>query len=249
MKHIFKTFTLFLAIVLLSGCHKITSDGVTFVTSYPIFTMLGDNPLYIELGATFTDPGVVVMEGETDITSKLNVTGSVRTNQTGLYYVTYSAVNKDGFPGSASRKVYVYDPTMTTDISGSYTVDLANSNRYTFSDGSVIEYSDMGAMYGGDFSEFTVEIKSSFLPGYFSVNDLFGGYYVAGRLYDSRYLMGGIIALNRDNSIVVVESRVPGWGDSLNDLEDGFYDPDTQTIEWGAIYADSYSFNVVLNKN
>jgi len=249
MKNIIKTIAFLVAVLLLASCHKITSEGVTQITYYPSITIIGGD-LTIELGTDFTDPGYIVMEGENDITSKTIVRGTVNTNKVGLYRLSYSATNVDGFSGSATRKVYVYDPSSSTDLSGTYTVDIGNSYRYQFSNGAIIKYSDMGDLFDGDFSEFTVELKPSFLPGYFSVTDMYGGYYYAGRNYDARYLMSGIIAfVEADNSIILVDSFVPGWGDGLDGLDDGIYDPDTETIEWGALYADSYSFNVVLNKN
>jgi len=246
MKNIFKTIVFLLTIILITSCQKITTDGVTDITYYPSFTVLEGTTLTIELGQTFTDPGVIVMEGENDITDKVQVTGSVNSNKVGLYSLTYSATNVDGFSASVTRNVYVYDPSITTDISGDYTVNVDESNRYQFSNGAVINYSDMGDLYGGDFSGFVVTVEQ-FLPGIFHVTDFYGGYYYAGRNYDSRYLMGGYIALNKDNSLSVLDSLVPGWGDGLDDLVDGSYNPDTETIEWGAEYAGSYSFNVVLN--
>ena len=247
MKNILKIMAFLLTMVWFAGCHEITTEGVTSVTHYPSFKLLGDEIFTIALGETFIDPGVIVMEGDNDISDKVIVTGTVNTGEVGFYPLTYSATNVDGFSGSAPRLVFVYDPSITTDISGSYTVDLPQSNRFQFSNSAVIEYANLGALYGGDFSKFTVDLEQ-IAPGIFSVNDLYGGYYYAGRNYSAIYMMGGYIALNGDNSIDVLYSLVPGWGDALDDLSDASYDPATETIEWGAEYAGSYSFNVVLNK-
>jgi hypothetical protein len=247
MKNIIKIMIVALATITFASCHDVTTDGVTRITYYPSITLLEGPMLTVELGKTFTDPGVIATEGETDITDKVKVSGSVNTNKVGMYQLTYSAINVDGFAGTATRNVYVYDPSITTDLSGSYTVNLEQSNRLQFSNGAIIKYSDMGGLYGGDFSNFTVDLEQ-FLPGIFHVNDFFGGYYFAGRNYDSRYLMGGYLSLNANNSLDVLSSLVPGWGDSVTALKNASYDPATETIKWGAEYAGSYSFNVVINK-
>ncbi|MCL2650381.1 MAG: DUF5012 domain-containing protein [Candidatus Azobacteroides sp.] len=249
MKNYFKITVLFLGLLFsTSACHDITTDNVTSVTYYVTFELEGGEEYLLPVGEPYIEPGAKAFENGVDVSSKMVVDGSVNSDEVGFYYITYSAVNVDGFPNSATRKVIVYDPTVETDISGSYTVNLDESNRYQFSNGAIIKYSDLGGLYGGDFSNFTVDIKQ-ILPGIFQVSDFYGGYYVAGRNYAKSYLMGGYIALNDDNSLSLLESLVPGWGDSLDDLVDGSYDPDTNTIEWGAEYAGSYSFNVVLNKN
>ncbi|NJK96201.1 MAG: DUF5012 domain-containing protein, partial [Bacteroidales bacterium] len=41
---------------------------------------------------------------------------------------------------------------------------------------------------------------------------------------------------NADNTITHVSSYNQGWGDSLNDLVDGIYDPTTKSITWDAFY-------------
>jgi len=229
MKNILKTIAFLMIISLMNGCQKITTEGYTDITYYPSITILGDNPTIIMLGDTFTDLGVTVMEGETDITNKVITKGTVNSNKVGFYYVTYSAANIDGISKTASRTVIVYDPSITKDISGNYEVVIDESYRLQFNNNAVIEYADLGDLYGGSFIGFTVDLDL-YLPGIFKVNDLFGGYYFAGRKYDIRYQMGGYIALNSDNSIELLESRSPGFGDGLDDLVEAEYDPDTDII-------------------
>jgi len=249
MKNILKTIAFLMMISLMTGCQKITTEGFTNVTFYPSITILGDNPYTLEVGSTFTDPGIKVMEGDEDITAKATITGTVNKDQVDFYYITYSATNKDGFSKSAIRTVIVYNPESTTDISGNYSVNIDESYRIVNGTTTVIKYSDMAGLYPpyGDFSDFTVDIDRV-SPGFFSVNDFYGGYYIAGRGYANIYMMGGYISVNPDNSIELISSRVPGWGDGLDYLIEAEYDPDTDTIKWGAGYAELYTFYVVLNK-
>jgi len=234
MKHIFKTMAFLLTTVLFVGCQKITTDGVTQITYYPVFTLTGGSTLTVPVGQTFTDPGVICMEGENDITGKVKVSGSVNTNQLGVYQLTYSAINVDGFAGSATRTVVVYNPAITTDISGAYTV-AAGTNRTTLSSGAKTAYSG-----------YPVNI-TLMAPGVFYVSDFFGGYYDKRAAYGSSYAMTGYISLNEDNSIDLISSHVSGWGDGLTELDNASYDPDSG-IQWSAVYVANYSFNVILTK-
>jgi len=79
--------------------------GISKITNYPTFTINGDPFMSIIKGQSFTDPGATAKEGSNDL--KVTVSGSVNTGVAGLYDVTYSAVNKDGFAGTAVRKVAV----------------------------------------------------------------------------------------------------------------------------------------------
>jgi len=235
MKHIFKTMAFLLAIVLFAGCHDITTEGVTSITYYPTFTLTDGPMLTLPLGQTFTDPGVNVMEGQNDITDKVKISGTVNTNEVGVYFLTYSAVNVDGFTGSTTRTVVVYNPNITTDISGSYTV-AAGTQRLTLASGATTPYNG-----------YPVSL-TMMAPGVFSVSDFYGGYYDKRAGYGSSYAMTGYISLNEDNSIDLIYSHVNGWGDGLDELDDASYDPNSGTIQWGAVYVGSYSFDVILSK-
>jgi hypothetical protein len=82
-----------------------TKIGISDVTVYPILTMAGDTYVSVVQGGTYTEAGVTAKEG----TATINVTtsGSVNVNQPGLYVITYSATNKDGFAATTSRTVVV----------------------------------------------------------------------------------------------------------------------------------------------
>ena len=58
----------------------------------PLIILTGDNPMAVNKGATFSDPGAVVKDwGVSDIAA--SVTGSVDTSTEGTYLLTYSASN------------------------------------------------------------------------------------------------------------------------------------------------------------
>ena len=95
--------------------------GISRVTHFPVLTLKGDRYMAIPKGTSFTDPGITAKEGSSDIPYTTN--GTVNTNTTGVYLLTYTAVNKDGFPASIARTVAVYSTDATgdaNDLSGTY---------------------------------------------------------------------------------------------------------------------------------
>lgn len=119
MKKIF-LITLVAAFALCS-CEDETSKGVSFVTSYPIIDVIGDQALTVPLNGTYADAGCTATEDEVDITSKVVTTGSVNTSKAGVYTITYTVANKDGYSKSSNRYVGVITPAAAAmDISGVY---------------------------------------------------------------------------------------------------------------------------------
>ncbi len=95
--------------------------GISRVTHFPDLTLKGDRYTNVVLGNAFTDPGITAKEGPADI--MYTTTGSVNTNVPGVYILTYSAVNKDGFSASIIRTVTVYSTdagAAANDFSGTY---------------------------------------------------------------------------------------------------------------------------------
>lgn len=106
--------------LLFASCEKDETEGVSTETTYATFTMNGDRYVSIVKGETFTDPGVTAKEGETDL--EVTTSGTVNASTPGVYDIVYSAVNKDGFPGSVTRTVAVLPSAEEegVDISGKY---------------------------------------------------------------------------------------------------------------------------------
>jgi hypothetical protein len=106
-----------------------TKVGISDVTFYPIFTMSGSPYISVVQGTAYTEPGVTAKEGGTTI--NVTTTGSVNKDQPGLYTITYSATNKDGFVATTSRTVVVIPAHEApgVDLSGKY--DYVGSSTYT----------------------------------------------------------------------------------------------------------------------
>lgn len=220
-------FVIFLSAFLFASCEKET-EGLSRTTFYCELDLKGNPIEFVALGSNFNDPGWIASENGVDVSNKVTVIGTVNTQVAGLYRLVYSVNNADGFAKTASRQVVVYDTTPSAMSSGFYTVD-ANSNR------------NGTTFYGRPFTILIYQVS----PGRFYVSDLFGGYYDQRAGYGSSYAMVGRIALSGSNEITLLSSSVAGWGDSLDDLIDGSFDPATNTAKWTAQYAGLYNFNVI----
>jgi hypothetical protein len=112
---------------ILFSCNKDNFDypdgyvGISKITTYPTITVKGAAYIVIPKGGTFTDPGVTAVAGTATV--PVVATGLPNTNTVGVYLVTYTATNTDGFSATASRTVVVYSTDATAvnnDFSGNY---------------------------------------------------------------------------------------------------------------------------------
>jgi len=235
MKKIYNILILILFAAFISSCQKeLTSKGVSRLTEYVAFDLTKGALVLHPKGTAFVDPGYKAMEGTTDVTTKVTVDGSVDVNKVGLYKITYSATNLDGYEASASRTVIVYDPAApATDITGSYLSNVARQ-----------------APYARSFTGLSVTI-TKIAPGIFYVSDFLGGFYDQGSnyKYGPSYAMTGYLQLMVDNSVTLISSHIIGWGDALNSLTNGVYDPVTKGLGWRASYTSTnYIFLVTLTR-
>ena len=221
-----------LSMVTLTSCNddndQLTDSRLTY---YPVLEIQGGEFVQVPIGTSYNEQGCKATLNGEDFSSNVKTTGTVDSNQAGLYYITYSATNSDGFTVTATRTVAVCDPTITTDISGTYTTQ----------DGSFRDYGGNITNYAG----YTVKIKKT-APGIFYVSDFLGGWYDQRAGYGSAYAMTGYFQLLADNSLVQLSSYVAGWGDSADYCEGATYDPATGTISYVVGYGGVMAFNVIL---
>ncbi|AIO18598.1 hypothetical protein KQ51_00718 [Candidatus Izimaplasma bacterium HR1] len=97
-----------------SGNSDTATRNVTVneVNDNPIITLLGDNPLTINVGETYTDPGANASDDEDgDITDDIVITGTVNNNLVGTYYITYNVVDSTSLAATTvTRTVIVINP-------------------------------------------------------------------------------------------------------------------------------------------
>lgn len=222
-----------MSMVTLTSCND---DNDTYtdsrLTYYPVLEIVGDAFVQVPIGTSYNEQGCKATLNGEDYSSNVKTSGSVDPQTPGLYTITYSATNADGFTVSTSRTVAVCDPSITLDISGTYTTQEGSFRNYG---GSTIT----------NFSGYTVKISKA-APGIFKVSDFFGGYYDQRAGYGSSYAMGGYFQLLADNSLVQLSSYVPGWGDSTDYCEDAVYDAASGTISFRVGYAGVMEFTIIL---
>lgn len=125
MKRVY-AFILIALVTVLSSCEKdkiIDNDkmvGISRITYYPTFEITGESIVSIVKGTAFTDPGVKATAGGAEV--PVTTGGSVDINTVGLYTLSYSATNADGYSASATRVVVVIPSAELSgvDLSGTY---------------------------------------------------------------------------------------------------------------------------------
>ena len=149
MKKIFLySLMLGMSVVSLTSCTDDKDDLTdSRLTYYVNLEMQGDAFVTVPIGTSYSDDGcTATMNGE-DATSRIVTSGldEIDINKAGLYKVTYSAVNDDGFPASVSRTVAVCDPTITTDLSGVWTT--AEGTQRVYGGETVTPFTGYGSAY------------------------------------------------------------------------------------------------------
>jgi hypothetical protein len=175
------------------------------------------------------------MEGDKDVSAAVVVNNQVDATKLGVYEVIYSAINADGFPASASRTVAVCNTNVTTDISGTYKVNVPDSYRKTISTGAVIKYDAVP----GDVAGYTVTI-TKLAPGIFYVSDFFAGFYHVRAGYGAVTDMTGNLSIDESDQATVLSSYVAGWEDGLEGIEDFQFDGTNLS------YATQYTANMIF---
>jgi hypothetical protein len=193
----------------LVSCDEST-DGYTRITYYPSITILGESSVVVYVGETYVDEGCLVELNGEDATDQAIIKSTVNTSTPGIYSVTYSAVNEDGFAKSASR-----------------TVIVANQGHFA----TVYEGE---SQYGTRHYYGAPIIISEHTGGNFLIDDLMGGFYFHGRYpgYEPTYDFHAeaILTLEADNSITL--GTVGSWyfSSTTATITTSEYDPATGNI-------------------
>lgn len=214
---------------LMASCEKVDHAQSQKITYYPTLELSGASSIIIDKGSTFTDPGYYAEMQGLDVTDQVEISSNVNTNASGIYTVTYTIVNEDGFSASASRTVIVLDPSDA--VEGIYTVDPSSYRLYN---GSQVAY-------GRAFQIIVIGEGG----GKYAVDDLLAGWYCQRAGYGSNYAMPGHIQVDASGTITLLDSLVPGWNDSAEGMTDGKFDAATSTISYDLEYT-SYPFHFVV---
>jgi len=115
---------LFLTVFVISSCKKEPDAVSKIVTvSYPTINLIGPAYIHISVGTPYTDQGATLIDDITGASSSISaVSNEVNVNVPGLYAVTYSAANSNGFKTTATRTVLVLDYTPPAGLDPNYDI-------------------------------------------------------------------------------------------------------------------------------
>ena len=186
----------------LSGNSSVQTYTVSYEidTKNPVITILGDNPVLVELGADYTsteDAGVTVSDlSYNNVLTTVITVDTATTDNNNNYYVTYTATDVFGNSSTAIRYIHVVDriaPTITVEGDNPYT--LERTQDYVDSTAGGISVTDLSTT----FSSLTIAD-----PDTSNINkDVSGNYTVTYTVTDSA---GNVGTATRD---VYVRDSVP----------------------------------------
>ena len=94
---------------------------------FPSVTIKGDRLIILDVGASFTEPGVTAVLNNEPVT--FTTTGSVNTASPGVYVLEYGAANQEGYTASDWRTVVIIgNDVAANDFSGTYNRAVTNVN-------------------------------------------------------------------------------------------------------------------------
>lgn len=233
------------ALLVLTNCEDKESEGVSRLTQYADITLNGDDLMFVKVGTPYNEPGATAKEGESDVEVTTSYSGTyfngsvtdIDTNVGDIYTVTYSAVNKDGFPGSKSRTVVVAgEGDLVNSIEGLYTATVVRTPG--------------GGPADADYTDREWVVINKVDDNTYEISDAIGGYYDFGRAYGPAYSAPAIItAINistNDFSFGTFSVGAFGGEGQITSME---VDPATRTIHFKADWdGGPYSFDVTLKQ-
>lgn len=191
----------------------------------PTITLNGANPLTVQCGASFTDPGATASD-QCDSSVPVSASGSVNTSSPGSYTITYTATDDSGNTATATRTVEVVDTTApVVTLNGSTTVTV--ECRGSFSDpGATANDSCDGAL-----SVTTTGSVNTNVPGVYTLT------------YSASDTAGNTGTATR--TVNVVDSTPPSI--TLNGSSSVTVECGTTYTDAGATAADTCDSSVTLN--
>lgn len=104
-----KKIVLYISLICITAffysCESDDTENVSDITNYATFEF--EDLVVIPLGGTFTPEASATEDGNA---LEVRSSGSVNTDVVGIYDITYSATNSDGFDANVFQTVVVHDP-------------------------------------------------------------------------------------------------------------------------------------------
>jgi hypothetical protein len=245
-----KLVALTLATAIFSSCERdLETEGITKkITFFPVFELEGEEEIVIHAGDDFTLPGAVAKEQGNEIPVSTSITGTYFAGSVDaidpmlpdIYNVTYSAVNKDGFPGSTDRVVHVLPPPgdFVNSIEGVYTQTVVRTPG--------------GGPATADYTDVEYAYVAKVGPNTYQLSDGIGGYYDFGREYGPTYAAPGatVVANNiAANDFTIGPAFTVGSFGGVAKMTSFEVNPATKTIKFTTEWdGGPYTFEVTLKQ-
>lgn len=197
----------------LSSCKKVVdTENVSTITYYPKFEFSGDDVMLLALNSTYIEPGVVAKENGVEIPLTISVVGegssykgtTIPMDVADKYTITYEAKNSDGFSGTVTRDVWVFETEdLTSGLAGLFTSTVQRGSAPVTSQYTDLEYIIISKLTGADYK----------------ISCAIGGYYSIGRAYGADYnAIGGKITVNdiASNNFAFTQFVIPGFGNTVD---------------------------------
>ena len=100
----------------------------------PVITLVGDNPMAVELGGSYTESGATATDDrDGDLSANITVTGTVDANTTGSYTLDYNVIDAAGNNAvTVTRTINVSDTTIPTiSLLGASSITLEKGDAFT----------------------------------------------------------------------------------------------------------------------
>ncbi len=171
-KQYFNLIIILLLVAFVAACSK-DSEDVSRETAYPVLKIKGDQFMTIAKGSTFTDPGIDATIGGSPV--QYQTEGTVNATTPGVYKLTYSAVNSDGYSSVVKRWVGVYESNIIgKDYSGvwkrssnsvltNWTKDANNQGLYVTDNVGGVDLATSPA-FGFDIRIFNIKDSTLVIP-------------------------------------------------------------------------------------
>lgn len=108
-----------------------TKDTTPKEEKAPTITLNGDSNITINVGETYTEKGATAKdEKDGDISSKIQISGTVNTSKAGKYTITYTVTNSSGKSSTVKRTITVKDDSSSkNNTNTTNTIDTNTSNN------------------------------------------------------------------------------------------------------------------------
>jgi len=161
----------------------------------PVITLIGDDPMNVEQASTYTEPGATASDTrDGDLSSSIVVSGTVDTNTTGAYTISYDVSDLTGNPATTvTRTINIADTTIPIiTLIGSDPVTLEKGDTYTDTGASATDNID------GDISG-SISVSGSV------TQDIVGSYVLTYNVSD----LSGNAATTVTRTVNVVDTTIP----------------------------------------